>query len=184
MTQSQKLYKGNAEIFIPPGKGYRFNADNSTTKITDQNGMPIDFHGKSPGIINVVSKSGFWAINYQETNHHPSDEVPVEVPLEQPPNVMQRMQDMVREMVFNKYGQESVEMETMEEAMNFDLDEDGHIGAPPSPYELPDEEVFNEEVLATPPPAVQTPPPAEPTPVVEETPPVADPTTGAETPTP
>jgi hypothetical protein len=133
--------------------------------------MLLHFHGKSPGYINVQSKTGFWAIDYQETNHHPADEVPVEVPLQQPPNIMQRMQDMVREMVFNKYGQESVEMESMEEALNFDIDEDGHIG---SPYELADEEQFIEEVI-TPtaePTATETSPtpPEEPTPAPEPTP--------------
>jgi hypothetical protein len=168
MTEAKKLYKGNAEVFIPPGKKYVFNADMQSTTLTDQNGMPIDFIGKSPGIINVKSTKGFWCIDYQETKHHPADEVPVEVPLEEPPNIMQRMQDMVREMVFNKYGQDSLEMETMEDAMNFDLDGDGHIG---SPYELADEEEFIEEVIS---------PTAEPAPEAQQEPVPAQ--TGSEEP--
>jgi hypothetical protein len=163
MTEAKKLYKGNAEIFIPFGKKYVFNADMQSTTITDQNGMPIDFIGKSPGIINIKSTKGFWCIDYQETKHHPADEVPVEVPLEQPPNIMQRMQDMVRDMVFNKYGQDSLEMETMEDAMNFDLDNDGHIG---SPYELSDEEEFIEEVIS---PTADPAPEAQSGPVTTET---------------
>lgn len=158
---ANKLYKGKAQIFIPPGKKYCLQKEPDTTvDITDQNGLRLDHAGKSPGIINITTgASVVWAMNYQETNHHPSDPVPTEQPLESPPDIMSRMRAIVIEEISNKYGRDSEEMETMEEAMNFDLNDDGHIG---SPYEVTDEEdTFIEEVIAQPitPPAE---PPAQP----------------------
>lgn len=162
---ANKLYKGKAQIFIPPGKKYCLQKEPETTvDLTDQNGLRIDLTGKSPGIINIMTGAGVvWAMSYQETNHHPSDPVPTEQPIDSPPDIMARMRAIVLEEISNKYGMESEEMETMEEAMNFDLNDDGHIG---SIYEVPDEEdTFIEEVIAQPisPPA-ETPAQPEPDP--------------------
>jgi hypothetical protein len=150
MTKANQLYTGSATIFIPPGKKYVFQADVSTTKLTDQDGMPLDFKSKSPGVINVTSKSGHWCIDYQETNHHPSDEVPYEQPLESPPPIMDRMRAMIYEEFANRYGAHSEEVETLEEAMDFDLNDDGHIG---SPYEIPEDEFIEEVLTPAEPPA-------------------------------
>lgn len=176
-TQAKKLYKGNAEIFIPPGKKYVFMADTNTTKISDQNGMPLDFIAKSPGIINVESKSGFWCIDYQMTMHHPADPIPVEVDVgtPEPGNILDRMRQLVKEEIMNRYGANSDEVETMEEFMNFDIDGDGEIGdntqytvmedefvaptiAEPAPEPAP------EEPAMEPDPAPAPPPDTEPTP--------------------
>jgi hypothetical protein len=172
---SSKLYKGNAQLFIPANKGYEFVSDGELT-VVNQDGMPIDLKGKSPGVISVIAAKGTnWMVHYQEPGHHPADEVPVEVPLGEPPSILERMQQMVREEVINRYGRYSEEVETLEEAMDFDINEDGVIG---SPYEVHEDE-FVEEIITSPPAE----PPAQPDTVPEETQSTADPTTTQTTPT-
>lgn len=162
IVKSSELKKGSAEIFIPPGKRYEFISENkeNNVDIKDQNDMPLPIKGKSPGIIRIVTGSKVvWMCLYQETNHHPCDDVPTEQPIESPPDIMTRMRAIITEEVMNRYGANSEEMETLEESMDFDLNEDGHIGAPQTPYELPDEEMFIEEVISQP----AEPAPQEPT---------------------
>lgn len=129
MTQANKLYQGDAEIIIPVGKKYVFQHDGNS-KITDQNGFPIPDVGKSPGIINITSSLGFWAIDFQDDNetYTLADDVPVEVGIESPPDIMTRMRQMIAAEVMNKYGNDSQEVETLEEALDFDIDGDGQIG--------------------------------------------------------
>jgi hypothetical protein len=169
--KSSQLNKGNAQLFIPANKGYEFVSDGEIA-VVNQDGMPIELRGKSPGIISVIAAKGTnWMVHYQEPDHHPADEVPVEVPLGEPPSILERMQQMVREEVINRYGRHSEEVETLEEAMDFDINEDGIIG---SPYEV-DEDEFVEEVITS--------PTAEPETVSEEPAPPDDPTTTETTPT-
>lgn len=178
-VKSSELKKGNAEIFIPPGKKYHFASDN-IIDVFDQNGMRIDLIGKSPGIINIKTGAKVtWCVNYQETNHHPANEVPTEQPIEDKPDMLTRMRALIYEEVANKYGANSEEVETLEEAMNFDLDNDGHIG---SPYEIPEDDTFVEEVLA--PTSTTEDQQTESATTVEESTPADDPTSAAETTTP
>jgi hypothetical protein len=164
--KSSELKTGSAQIFIPNDKRYEFNVDGNIV-LTDQDGMPIPLKGKSPGIINVET-TDIWNVKYQETCHHIADDVPFEVNIEQPDDILTRMRAMITEEVMNRFGAGSEEVETLEESMNFDIDGDGEIG---SPYEIPDEDTTMEpEVVSEPTPHDQ--PVSEPEPTTEpETPP-------------
>jgi hypothetical protein len=167
IVKSSELKTGSAQIYIPPDKKYEFRVDGNII-LTDQDGMPIDLKGKSPGIINVET-TDIWNVKYQETHHHVADEVPFEVDVDQQPeDIMSRMRALITEEVMNRYGAGSEEVETLEESMNFDIDGDGEIG---SPYEIPDVDTTMEpEDLTEPPPSVQ--PVSEPETTTEpETPP-------------
>lgn len=173
-VKSSELKTGSATIFIPPNKRYEFKVDGNLV-LTNQDGLPIDKAGKSPGIINVET-TDIWTVEYQETKHHKNDPIPFEVDVdEKPTNILDRMRDLIKAEVMNRYGADSEEVETLEESMNFDIDGDGEIG---SPYEIPDEDSTMEpEVAPEPPPPDQpvTEPVSEPAPDTASQP-VSEPT--------
>lgn len=157
IVKSSELKTGSAQIYIPPNKKYHFRVDGNIT-LTDQNGLPIDEMGKSPGIINIES-TDVWSVSYQETQHHPADDIPVEVDMDAPqPDILTRMKELIRAEVMNRYGADSQEVETLEESMNFDIDGDGVIG---SPYEVTEPDATVEpEIVIEPTPDQPAPEPA------------------------
>lgn len=64
------------------------------------------------------------------------DSVPVEQAVQEPLPILERMQQMIKAEVIARYGQNSEEAETLEDAMDFDLNDDGHIGSPYEETEL------------------------------------------------
>lgn len=65
----------------------------------------------------------------------PADPVPTEAPAEftRPLTLEERLHKFVASMVAERFGNDAGAVETLEESMDFDLDEDGLIG-----YEIPD----------------------------------------------
>jgi hypothetical protein len=144
-TISDKLYSGNAEIFIPVTKKYHFQHDGAS-KIEDANGFALNPIGKSPGIINVISPNGFWAITFQDDarTYIPADDVPMEINMDEEPDIMTRMRNLITAEVMNKYGQDSNQVETLEEALDFDIDGDGEIGYTAAEIAaMPDEQLID-----------------------------------------
>lgn len=147
MFNNPQLKKGSAEIYIPKGKLVDMECpeelclgtctpDGEYVRIRYVKGR---YSFKSPGlvIIDTVKEEDIWYINYQtdDITFDPVDPVPVEAAISEQPTMMDRMRAMIQQEVINRYGEN--QMETIEEAMDFDIDGDGHIG---SQYEMMDEE--------------------------------------------
>jgi hypothetical protein len=94
-------------------------------------------------LINVfvqIDTGKHWSSEIETTNPYEKvDPVPFEVPeeLRQPETLMEKMQRFMVNMVSERFGDNSREMETFEEAMDFDIDGEEDIT---SPYELIDME--------------------------------------------
>jgi len=94
----------------------------------------------------------------------PYDPIPIEIAEEEPMTLHDQIRKMVGQMALERYG--ASEIETIEEALNFDVDGDGEIGL--SGFEVVEEEVLipapePEPVLE---PVVE--PAPEPAPVLDE----------------
>jgi hypothetical protein len=154
MFNNPRLKSGSAEIFIPVGKSVTIESTNVlqlSTVSPDGEIVPFKmvdgrFVFKSPGqiIIDTPEESDIWYINYQtpEITFDKADPVPVEAAITEAPTMMERMQALIRQEVLNRYGAGSDEVETMEEAMDFDIDGDGIIG---SQYEVMEEEYLSDQ---------------------------------------
>ncbi len=75
----------------------------------------------------------------------PYDPVPIEIAEEEPMTLHDQIRKMVGQMALERYG--ASEIETIEEALNFDVDGDGEIGL--SGFEV----LEDEELIPTPEPA-------------------------------
>lgn len=166
--KSSELMTGSAQIYIPPTKKFKFTHD-GTCSITDQDGFQIGegntVISKSPGILNIMG-DGLWAIEYQDFDKTftPADDTPVEVGIESPPDIMTRMRQMIASEFMNKYGAQSTEVETLEEALDFDIDGDGNIGFSAAEIAAMDEEELKDMgLIKTPNPEKLEPAPVEPT---------------------
>lgn len=148
---------------------------NTTILATDSNGemKPIGFvkAGKTERLrvledtlirIEPALADGHWSVDVVEVRQRP-DPTPVEIPEDKqvPETLSDKMRRMVYEMAANMYGANQVE--TLEEAMDFDMDGDGFIGV----REIPMEEEFP---IETPSAEAETPPEPVAEPVAEETP--------------
>jgi hypothetical protein len=176
---ANKVYKGKATIRIPVNKKYVFQSDGKA-KIYDDNGFELNPIGKSPGTIHVeATDSEFWLMDYQDKKRTftTADSTPVEVNIENPPDIMTRMKALIQAEIMNKYGADADEVETLEEALDFDIDGDGEIGFSAAEIAaMPDEELLDLGLVRTDDPESLEPAPAEPeveppTPPAEETPP-------------
>lgn len=147
MFNNPQLKKGSAKIFIPKGKMVDMECpeelvlgtctpDGEYVRIRHVQGR---YSFKSPGfvVIDTVKEEDIWYINYQtdDITFDPVDPIPVEAAISEAPTMMDRMRAMIQQEVINRYGEN--QMETLEEAMDFDIDGDGHIG---SQYEIMDDE--------------------------------------------
>ncbi len=107
-----------------------------------------------------------WSIDARPINPptEPYDPIPIEIGEEEPLTLHDQIRKMVGQMAVERYGES--EMETIEEALNFDVDGDGEIG-------LSGFEVVEEETLIPTPepesiePAPETAPEPEPEPEPE-----------------
>lgn len=94
---------------------------------------------KSPGYLTIkASKGVVWSIDFQDETktNEVIDSDPMETDVEEPLPILQRMQEMIKNEVIARYGANSVEVETLEDAMDFDIDDDGIIGSPYEEQEL------------------------------------------------
>ncbi len=106
-----------------------------------------------------TEKNALWSLDARPINPptEPYDPIPIEIAEEEPMTLHEQIRNMVGQMAMERYG--ASEIETIEEALNFDVDGDGEIG-------LSGYEVLEDEVL------IPTP---EPEPVLEEPEPVNQP---------
>jgi hypothetical protein len=140
---SGNVYQGTISTFIPYNKKFSISSDGEfkVQKINPDTGEVLEslnsdnmrLVSKSPGTFQVVPKNKttqFWSIFFQDENrtYEKSDPIPFEVNIDNPPSIMDRMRVMIQEEFMNKYGDDSREIETLEEALDFDIDNDGEIG--------------------------------------------------------
>jgi hypothetical protein len=153
--------------------GFEAQAEFAVVQVDEKTGEVLRFLGASQDRqLNLVVREdcaikveiedymvwSYWA-------HHvgPDIEIPDPVPVEiiapeQPDSLEMSLKRLFGQMVMEKYGQDSEELETAEEAMNFDLDGDGLVGGH-EVFPVPPKPVVPEE--PAPPPAD---PPADPPP--------------------
>ena len=174
---SGDIYTGSLTFYIHVGKEYVIEADQSfvvnyltedgeiTKTLSSYNNK---VHNKSGGIMQVVpaQATAFWTPTYQDeaVSKEVPDPTPIEVGLEKPPTLIERMQQFIRSELANNYGAGSQELETWEEAQDFMMNDADDIV---SPYEL---HAMQEEMIEPP-----TEPAPEPTPETTETEPVPEP---------
>lgn len=117
--------------------------------------------GEIKGYVKV-SEGVHWAIEVKNiaSPYEDSDPIPVEVPedAKAPETLEDKLKRMLAGMVAERYGHDSDEMETFEDAMDFDIDDD--LPSPLSGYEVQDmQEDFPVDDTV---PDLTEPPPAEP----------------------
>lgn len=147
--KSGTLYHGDIDTFIPRGKHVTLVSTdtvliNTVDIETGELKKPylVDVQNlkfKSPGYLSIkASKKTLWSMDFQdhEKTVEKVDSVPVEQAVQEPLPILERMQQMIKAEVIARYGQNSEEAETLEDAMDFDLNDDGHIGSPYEETEL------------------------------------------------
>ncbi len=117
----------------------------------DKDGKPKRIIGKSDdnGKANFVSRADFtlevrtepkslWTLDAFPvmSDKEPYDPIPVEIAEEEPLTLHEQIRTLVGQMAIERYGKSQVD--TIEEALNFDVDGDGKIGL--SGYEVVEEE--------------------------------------------
>ncbi len=147
----------------------------------DEGGKPMRVLGVSDdaGILTIKTTDDFtmevrtepkalWSLDATPISPptEPYDPIPIEIAEEEPMTLHQQIRQMVGQMALERYGHS--EMETIEEALNFDVDGDGEIGL--SGFEV----MEDEELEPTPDPEPADEPETEPDPEPDpepETPP-------------
>lgn len=173
------LENGEAEFILAKGKKFRIETDGEATlyRMADD-GSLTGFHKSQNNVISgigtdelyrlEIGAGGFWTcfVVGDDIRLEHLDNTPIEVDIEQPPTLIERMQDFIRSEIRNKYGAASQEVETWEDAQDFLLDDTDNLV---SPYEMVD-------MVEEPDPLPDEPitPPVEP--VVDPTPTEPDPT--------
>jgi hypothetical protein len=77
---------------------------------------------------------------WYESPYDKADPIPVEVAEEQQETLEDKMYKFLGQMMLERYGSDSDEVDTFEEAMDFDIDGDGEIGSSLTQYEEMEEE--------------------------------------------
>jgi hypothetical protein len=151
MFNNPRLKKGSADIFIPKGKQVTLEtADQLDLGTCTPEGEYVPIKTimqerttfKSPGVICIktLKEEDIWFIDYQtdDITFDPSDPVPVEAAISEAPTMLDRMRAMIYQELAHQ-GQLN-EVESLEEAMDFDIDGDGFVG---SQYEIMEEEFLD-----------------------------------------
>lgn len=177
-VKSNTLYSGKKLIYIARNKRFSIHADKPVTikSVNMETGeetihtlKQTDIYAKSTGLLSIqASDTTFWTIEYQdeEVTKEQPDPVPKEAAIQAPLSTLERMRQLIHQEVVSRYGENQIE--TLEEAMDFDINGDGEIGLTPHEAILMQEE--NIEPV-TPEPTTT----AEPTPSQTEETPVTPP---------
>lgn len=173
---SGELYKGELSFPVPYGKRFIVQSTASDVVVNSLNvdGELVAMHrvesgkafGKSHGLVQVICPDGdFWCCDYQDdaVTYGPElDKTPVEVVLERPLSLIERMQHFIRDELANKYGRGSREYETYEDAQDFLLDDGDEFISPYEEILMAEEQERAQDEPQRPSEPPAEPPPAEP----------------------
>jgi hypothetical protein len=139
--KSGKLYSGTISTFVPQGKMFKVVTDGKVTlKSVDQETGEEKILGlanngqikkRSSGAMTIqAAKNVFWFPEFQDDDvtYDPADDMPLETNVAPPMTTMEKMKAMIREQLLNEFGNSNQEYETLEEALDLDIDGDGDIG--------------------------------------------------------
>lgn len=119
---------------VSEGQASLFTVDPESGELVDlvasSVGNQIVFHVKQPLLVHVKVPAGaHWAYEvYESKIFDKSDPVPFEAPEGPPESLADKVKRMAGQMAMHMFGRDSREVETLEESLNFDLNDDGEIG--------------------------------------------------------
>ncbi len=144
---TQKIeVSANAQILFEGSKPFsliQLNADGDAIRVlgvSDDTGRRT-IKTKEDFTLEVrTDKHSLWSIDAKPISPptEPYDPIPIEIGEEEPLTLHDQIRKMVGQMALERYGAD--EIETIEEALNFDVDGDGEIGL--SGFEVVEEEIL------------------------------------------
>lgn len=138
---------GSKAFIGKAGTKYRLRGDESFgLHALDDNGEVLKVIGSGTALdfkcredtnlyLKQTSESSYVSIQEVEKQFNPADPVPVEIEDKKPLTLKQELEKFIVDAVRHTYGQGSDQLETLEESMDFDLDDDE---VPLSGYEVLD----------------------------------------------